>query len=183
MAARPGHAANIEFARKIKRIMKKVKGKQRSPKVDLNVAPVIDSKKIAELLPHAHPFIFVDKVIELSDKHVVAVKNVTHTESHFRGHFPNEPVMPGVLIIEAMAQSGGMMILSQIEDPSEYSTYFMKIENAKFKDKVVPGDTLVMRMELLAPIRRGVCVMKGQAFVGDRLVTEAELVAQVIKKK
>lgn len=183
MAARPGHAANIEFAKKIKRVIKKTRRTNSSPDIDPNKAPVYDSRDIERFLPHKHPFIFVDKIIELSDKHVVGVKNVTMTEFFFQGHFPNNPIMPGVLQIEAMAQVGGMMILSQVNDPEFYSTYFMKIENAKFKEKVTPGDTLLLRLELLAPIRRGVCVMKGQAFVGNKLVTEAELMAQIVKNK
>lgn len=181
MAARPGHAANIEFARKIKKIMKKVKRKQASPSINPNKAPVYDAKEIANFLPHSHPFIYVDKIIELSDKHIVGIKNITMTEPVFQGHFPNNPVMPGVLQIEAMSQVGGVMILSQIDEPENYSTYFMKIENAKFREKVLPGDQLILRMELLSPIRRGICNMKGQAFVGNKMVTEAELMAQIVK--
>lgn len=181
MAARPGHAANIEFARKIKKIMKKVRRKQASPSINPNKEPIYDAKDIANFLPHGHPFIYVDKIIELSEKHIVGIKNVTMTDPVFQGHFPNNPVMPGVLQIEAMSQVGGVMILSQIDEPENYSTYFMKIENAKFREKVLPGDQLILRMELLSPIRRGVCNMKGQAFVGNKMVTEAELMAQIVK--
>jgi UDP-3-O-[3-hydroxymyristoyl] N-acetylglucosamine deacetylase/3-hydroxyacyl-[acyl-carrier-protein] dehydratase len=134
------------------------------------------------MLPHKYPFLMVDKVMEMGKNHVVAVKNVTMNEPFFQGHFPGNPVMPGVLIIEAMAQAGGVLILSQVEDPENYNTYFMKIDNAKFKEKVLPGDTLVFRLDLIGPIRRGVCIMKGAAFVGDKMVCEAELMAQVAKK-
>jgi len=134
------------------------------------------------MLPHRSPFLLVDKVLEMGKNHLVAVKNVTFNEPFFPGHFPNNPVMPGVLIIEAMAQAGGVLVLSQVEDPENYNTYFMKIDNAKFKEKVVPGDTLVFRLDLTSPIRRGVCIMKGSAFVGEKLVCEAELMAQVAKK-
>jgi UDP-3-O-[3-hydroxymyristoyl] N-acetylglucosamine deacetylase/3-hydroxyacyl-[acyl-carrier-protein] dehydratase len=125
----------------------------------------------------------VDKVLEMGANHIIAIKNVTSNEPFFQGHFPGNPIMPGVLIIEAMAQAGGVLVLSKVEDPENYSTYFMKIDNAKFKEKVVPGDTLVFRLDLTAPIRRGVCVMKGSAFVGEKLVAEAELMAQVAKSK
>lgn len=181
MAARPGHAANIEFAKKIRHVMKKMKKKQDSPNINPNKEPVYTAKQIEDFLPHEHPFIYVDKIIELSDKHIVGIKNITMTEPVFEGHFPRNPVMPGVLQIEAMSQVGGVMILSQIDNPSDYSTYFMKIEKAKFREKVLPGDQLIVRMELLSPIRRGVCNMKGQAFVGNKLVTEAELMAQIVK--
>jgi UDP-3-O-[3-hydroxymyristoyl] N-acetylglucosamine deacetylase/3-hydroxyacyl-[acyl-carrier-protein] dehydratase len=183
MAARPGHAANIAFARKIKKAMQKSKKTTNSPFYDINEKPILDIKDIQKLLPHGHPFIFVDKIIELSPKHIVGVKNVTITEYFFPGHFPNNPIMPGVLQIEAMAQVGGVMILSGLDDPENYATYFMKIENAKFKDKVVPGDTMLIRMELTSPVRRGICQMKGQVFVGNKVVTEAELMAQIVKNK
>jgi UDP-3-O-[3-hydroxymyristoyl] N-acetylglucosamine deacetylase/3-hydroxyacyl-[acyl-carrier-protein] dehydratase len=183
MAARPGHAANIAFAKKIKKIYQKYKRESHAPYYDPNAVPVFDAKQIKKFLPHDHPFLFVDKIIELSPKHVVGVKNVTMTEYFFPGHFPNDPIMPGVLQIEAMAQVGGVMILSDLDDHSNYSTLFMKIENAKFKDKVVPGDTMLIKMELTAPIRRGICMMKGQIFVGNKVVTEAEMMAQIVKQK
>ncbi len=183
MAARPGHAANVEFARKIKALIKKKKSKGHVPQYDPNRKPVYDHNQISELLPHKFPFLLVDKVVELSQQHVVAVKNITGDQYFFQGHFPGNPIMPGVLQIEAMAQAGGVLVLNGVPDPENYSTYFMKIDNAKFKEKVVPGDTLVVRMDLIAPIRRGVCIMKGSAYVGERLVTEAEMVAQVVRDK
>lgn len=183
MAARPGHAANVAFAKKIKALIKKKRIKGDIPTYDLNKKAVYEHHEIAKLLPHKFPFLLVDRVLELSSNHVVAVKNVTGDQYFFQGHFPGNPIMPGVLQIEAMAQAGGVLVLSKVPDPENYSTYFMKIENAKFKSFVYPGDTLVIRMELIAPIRRGVCIMKGLAYVGDRLVTEAELMAQVVKDK
>lgn len=183
MAARPGHAANVAFAKKIKKAMQKRKRDASSPYYDINEKPVFDARDIKRILPHDDPFVFVDKIIEISPKHIVGVKNVTQTEYFFKGHFPNNPIMPGVLQIEAMAQVGGIMILSDLENAENYSTLFMKIENAKFKAQVVPGDTMLIRMELTAPVRRGICMMKGQIFVGNRVVTEAELMAQIVKQK
>jgi UDP-3-O-[3-hydroxymyristoyl] N-acetylglucosamine deacetylase/3-hydroxyacyl-[acyl-carrier-protein] dehydratase len=182
MAARPGHAANVAFGKKIKALIKKARSAVHVPKYDPNKEPVFNTTQISQLLPHKYPFLLVDKVIEIGKNSVVAVKNVTMNEPFFQGHFPGNPVMPGVLIIEAMAQAGGVLILSQVEDPANYNTYFMKIDNAKFKEKVLPGDTLVFRLDLIAPIRRGVCMMKASAFVGDKLVCEVELMAQVAKK-
>ena len=183
MAARPGHAANVAFAKKIKKAMQKTQRDAGVPVYNPNEKPIFEAKDIQKILPHGHPFIFVDKIIELSPKHVVGVKNVTQTENFFQGHFPNDPIMPGVLQIEAMAQVGGVMILSELENPENYATLFMKIEHAKFKEKVVPGDTMLIRMDLTAPVRRGICMMKGQIFVGNRVVTEAVLMAQIVKQK
>jgi len=182
MAARPGHAANIAFGKKIKALIKKTRSQVNIPRYDPNKPPLYNTQEIAKMLPHRSPFLLVDKILEMGKSHLTALKNVTFNEPFFPGHFPGNPVMPGVLIIEAMAQAGGVLVLSQVEDPENYNTYFMKIDNAKFKDKVVPGDTLLFRLELLAPVRRGVCVMKGTAFVGDKLVCEAELMAQIAKK-
>jgi UDP-3-O-[3-hydroxymyristoyl] N-acetylglucosamine deacetylase/3-hydroxyacyl-[acyl-carrier-protein] dehydratase len=182
MAARPGHAANVAFGKKIKALIKKSRSSVRVPKYDPNKAPLYTADIVEKMLPHRFPFLLVDKVLEVGQNHIIAIKNVTFNEPFFQGHFPGNPVMPGVLIIEAMAQSGGVLILSKVEDPHNYNTYFMKIDNAKFKDKVIPGDTLIFRLDLIGPIRRGICVMKGSAFVGDKLVAEAELMAQVIKK-
>ena len=163
--------------------MQKMKKTTNSPSYNPSDKPIFTTMDIMRILPHKYPFLLVDKIIELSPKHVVGVKNVTVNEGFFQGHFPNNPIMPGVLQIEAMAQVGGVMIMSDLEDPENYTTYFMKIENAKFKEKVVPGDTMLIRMELTSPVRRGICMMKGQVFVGDKVVTEAELMAQIMKKK
>ena len=182
MAARPGHAANVEFGKRIKALIKKARSTNNIPKYNPNKEPIYNINDISRFLPHKYPFLLVDKIIDMGKNHIVAVKNVTINEPFFPGHFPNNPVMPGVLIIEAMAQAGGVMILSQVEDPENYNTYFMKIDNAKFKEKVLPGDTLVLKLDMIAPIRRGVCVMKAHAYVGEKLVCEAELMAQVAKK-
>ncbi|MBC8343360.1 MAG: bifunctional UDP-3-O-[3-hydroxymyristoyl] N-acetylglucosamine deacetylase/3-hydroxyacyl-ACP dehydratase [Bacteroidetes bacterium] len=183
MAARCGHTSNVEFAKKIKKAIKlsKVQSKNKAPHYDPNGSIVYTTSEIEKLLPHRHPFLFVDKIIDLTEKQVTGIKNVTYDEYFFKGHFPNNPVMPGVLMIEALAQCGGVLILTGVPDPENYSTYFMKIDNAKFKDMVLPGDTLIMRCELTQPIRRGICVMKGQAFVGSKLVAEADLMAQIVK--
>lgn len=185
MAARPGHASNVAFAKKIKALIKKTKKKvvNDAPVYNPNVKPLYDYKDISNFLPHKHPFLLVDKVIEKTSNKVIAVKNVTGDQYFFNGHFPGDPIFPGVLQLEAMAQAGGILILSEVEDPQNYATYFMKIDNAKFKDKVVPGDTLVMKLELVEPIRRGICLMKGKAYVGDKLVSEADMMAQIVKVK
>jgi UDP-3-O-[3-hydroxymyristoyl] N-acetylglucosamine deacetylase/3-hydroxyacyl-[acyl-carrier-protein] dehydratase len=182
MAARPGHAANVAFAKKIKALIKKQKRGSKAPVYNPNIKPLYDVIQIQKFLPHRHPFLFVDKILEKSDKHIVAVKNITFNEDFFTGHFPSEPLFPGVLQVEAMAQAGGVMILSTYPDPENYITYFMKINEVKFKDKVVPGDTLVMRLELTQPVRRGIVQMKGVGYVGDRIVIEAEMMAQIAKK-
>jgi UDP-3-O-[3-hydroxymyristoyl] N-acetylglucosamine deacetylase/3-hydroxyacyl-[acyl-carrier-protein] dehydratase len=181
MAARPGHAANVAFGKKIKALIKKTRGTVRVPKYDPNKPPLYTSVDVEKMLPHRFPFLMVDKVLDMGQNHIIGIKNVTFNEPFFQGHFPGNPVMPGVLIIEAMAQCGGVLILSKVEDPENYNTYFMKIDNAKFKEKVVPGDTLIFRLDLIGPIRRGICVMKGSAFVGEKLVAEADLMAQVVK--
>lgn len=182
LATKPGHTSNVEFTKLLKKEyleQRKLKGK---PKYDPNQPPIFDLVKISEWLPHRFPFLLIDKVIELSDKHVVGVKNVTFNEAFFQGHFPNNPVMPGVLQIEALAQTGGILALSTVEDPGNWDTYFIKIDNTKFKHKVVPGDTLILKMELLAPIRRGICQMQATAYVGNRIVSEGELTAQIVKR-
>lgn len=180
LAARPGHAANVELAKKIKALIKSKKGSVR--KYDLNAPSLYDVNQVASMLPHRYPFLLVDKIIELGESHVVGVKNVTMNEWFFQGHFPNNPVMPGVLMIEAMAQTGGILVLSTVPDPENYWTYFMKINEARFKQKVIPGDTLVFHLSLITPIRRGICHMKGEAIVGDKVVMEAEMMAQIVKK-
>ncbi|NBC09807.1 MAG: bifunctional UDP-3-O-[3-hydroxymyristoyl] N-acetylglucosamine deacetylase/3-hydroxyacyl-ACP dehydratase [Bacteroidetes bacterium] len=182
VATKPGHKANVEFTKKLKQIAKEKRRLKGKPQYDPDAEPLFDAVKIASWLPHRYPFLLVDKVTELSDKHVVGVKNVTFNEHFFQGHFPNNPVMPGVLQIEAMAQTGGVLALSTVDDPGSWDTYFLKIENAKFKYKVVPGDTVLFKLELIAPIRRGICQMQATAYVGNRIVSEAELTAQIVKR-
>lgn len=181
IANRPGHASNVKFAKKIKEHIKKYKHKSEVPTYDPSTPAVMDIHEIEKMLPHRYPFLLVDKVLELTDKHVVAIKNVTYNEPYFQGHFPGNSVMPGVLQIEALAQAGGLLAIPRNSE-DRYDTYFLKIENCKFKQKVVPGDTLILKMELMNPIRRGICEMKGSIFVGDKLVTEAVLVAQIVKR-
>ncbi|MBL7894206.1 MAG: bifunctional UDP-3-O-[3-hydroxymyristoyl] N-acetylglucosamine deacetylase/3-hydroxyacyl-ACP dehydratase [Bacteroidia bacterium] len=181
LAARPGHAGNVAFAKKIKEVMKKQKNERMVPKLDLTATPVCNVRDIQTILPHRPPFLMVDKILELTPEYVIGVKNVTMTEFWTAGHFPDEPIMPGVLIVEALAQTGGVLCLKTVPDPENYQTYFLKIENAKFKQKVVPGDTLVFRMDLVDPIRRGMCHMKGLAYVGNKLVCEADMTAQIVK--
>lgn len=182
LATKPGHTPNVEFTKKLKKVLvekRRLKGK---PHYDPDTEPLFDAVKIASWLPHRFPFLLVDKIIELSDTHVVGVKNITFNEGFFQGHFPDNPVMPGVLQIEAMAQTGGILALSTVDTPGNWDTYFLKIENAKFKNKVVPGDTVLFKMELMAPIRRGICQMQATAYVGNKIVSEAELTAQIVKR-
>ncbi len=181
IANRPGHSSNVKFAKKIKEHIKKYKHRQDIPQYDPNVPPLLDIQEIERTLPHRYPFLMVDKIIELSDTHVVAIKNVTYNEPFFQGHFPGNSVMPGVLLAEALAQAGGFIAIPR-NSPDKYDTYFLKIDNCKFKQKVVPGDTLILKMELLHPIRRGICEMKGTVYVGDKVVTEAILIAQIVKR-
>lgn len=178
---RPGHAANVEFAKLIKQYIKKNKNAKGVPAYDATRPPVYDITHIEKTLPHRFPFLLVDKIIELSDKHLVGVKNVTFNEWFFQGHFPGNPVMPGVLQIEALAQCGGILCINSMP-PGNYDTYFLKIDNCKFKNMVKPGDTMLLKMELNGPIRRGICDMKGTVFVGNKVCTEADMVAQLVKR-
>jgi UDP-3-O-[3-hydroxymyristoyl] N-acetylglucosamine deacetylase/3-hydroxyacyl-[acyl-carrier-protein] dehydratase len=182
IANRPGHSTNVAFAKKIKEYIRKNKHIKNVPVYDPSQPPVYDLVQIEKTLPHRYPFLLIDKVIEINDKQIIGVKNVTYNEPFFPGHFPGNPVMPGVLQVEALAQTGGILALNSMP-PGKYDTYFLKIDNCKFKQKVVPGDTLLLKMELTAPIRRGICEMKGTVYVGNKVVTEADLVAQIVKRE
>jgi len=181
LATRPGHSINTAFAKKIRREIKRQE--IQAPLYNPAVEPLMDVNRIRELLPHRYPFLLVDKVIEKGDNYIVGLKNVSGNEPFFQGHFPQEPVMPGVLQVEAMAQTGGLLVLSTLDEPEKYSTYFMKIDNVKFRNKVVPGDTLIFHVSFLTPLRRGCAMMKGYAFVGEKIVTECEFMAQIVKNK
>jgi len=181
IANKPGHYVNTMFGKKLSSIIKNEK-RNMVPKIDLSLPPLMDVNQIMEILPHRPPFLFIDNIIEISDNHIIALKNVTMNEDYFKGHFPGKPIMPGVLQIEAMAQAGGVLCLKSFPDPENYLTFFAKIDNAKFKHPVVPGDTLIFKLELLSPVRRGILHMKGQAFVDGKLTSEAELLAKMIKK-
>jgi UDP-3-O-[3-hydroxymyristoyl] N-acetylglucosamine deacetylase/3-hydroxyacyl-[acyl-carrier-protein] dehydratase len=181
IANKPGHSINTKFAKKLANIIKQEK-RNKVPQYDLSQPPLMDIHKIMEILPHRPPFLLIDRILELSDKHVVGMKNVSMNEPFFVGHFPESPVMPGVLQVEAMAQCGGVLVLNTVPDPENYLTYFMKMDNVKFKQKVLPGDTLIFKAELITPIRRGICHMQAYGYANNKLVVEAALMAQIAKK-
>lgn len=182
MATKPGHTANVEFAKILKKVLLEKRRLHGVPKYDPEKEPVFDVLQIMKMLPHRPPFLMVDKILEINDNYVVGLKNVTMNEAFFQGHFPGNPIFPGVLQIEGLAQTGGILALHNVPDPGNWDTYFLKIENTKFKAKVVPGDTVLFKMELLEPIRRGIVHMQGTAYVGSKIVSEGELTAQIVRR-
>ncbi|MBQ5752562.1 MAG: bifunctional UDP-3-O-[Bacteroidaceae bacterium] len=181
IATCPGHTINNKFARAMRKVIRE--HQIQAPVYDPNREPVMDINRIKQLLPHRNPMLFIDKVTELGSNYIVGVKNVTMTEPYFAGHFPDEPLMPGVLLVEAMSQCGALLVMNMLDEPEKYSTYFLKIDKIQFHKKVVPGDTVVMRVEQNAPLRHGITVMKGYLFVGEKLAAEASFTGQIIKNK
>lgn len=181
LAARPGHAGNVDFGKILKKKIQEYDTGVRH--IDSNSKPVLDVNQVAQKLPHRYPFLLVDKILEIGDEHIIGSKNVSINEPFFQGHFPDNPVMPGVLQVEAMAQAGGVLALSQVDEPEKYSTYFLKIDKVRFKQKVMPGDTLIFRLDLMTPIRRGIVQMSGKGYVANKVVCEAEMMAQIVKEK
>jgi UDP-3-O-[3-hydroxymyristoyl] N-acetylglucosamine deacetylase/3-hydroxyacyl-[acyl-carrier-protein] dehydratase len=183
IAKKPGHKANIEFTKHLFQLIRKEKSKPSIPVIDIYAKPIMDIIEIQKRLPHRYPFLLVDKILKIEENSIIGLKNVTYNEAFFAGHFPNEPLMPGVLIVEAMAQVGGLLVLNSVSDPENYATYFLKIEQVRFKKMVKPGDTLIFKLELVSPLRRGIATMRGVAFVGENVVMEGVLTAQIIKKE
>jgi len=183
VATRPGHYANTRMARLIRQQIKRQATKKEIPLLDTTKPSLMDIEQVKKLLPHRFPFLMVDRILELTDSHIIGMKNTTYNEAFFQGHFPKEHVFPGVLLVETMAQVGGILVLSTVDEPEKYSTYFLKIDRMKFKHKVVPGDTIIVRSDLTEPIRRGIVIMYCQAFVGEKIVAEGEMTAQVVKNK
>jgi UDP-3-O-[3-hydroxymyristoyl] N-acetylglucosamine deacetylase/3-hydroxyacyl-[acyl-carrier-protein] dehydratase len=183
VATRPGHYSNTRLARLIRQEIKRQTTKKEIPLLDTTKPAVMDIEQVKKLLPHRFPFLLVDRILELTLNHIIGIKNVTYNEAFFQGHFPDEHIFPGVLVVEAMAQAGGILVLNNVDEPEKYSTYFVKIDRLKFRNKVVPGDILVIRCDMNEPIRRNMVTMYGQAFVGEKIVAEGELTAQVIKNK
>ncbi|MDP2387708.1 MAG: bifunctional UDP-3-O-[3-hydroxymyristoyl] N-acetylglucosamine deacetylase/3-hydroxyacyl-ACP dehydratase [Bacteroidota bacterium] len=183
LAARPGHTGNVSFAKKLKEVIKKESSDKFLPKIDMSAPPVYNINDIMKILPHRQPMLLIDKIMDISLEHIIGVKNVTLNEEFFKGHFPEAPVMPGVMLIEAMAQCGGVLVLKTVPDPENYLTFFMKIDGVKFRQQVIPGDTVVFSLKLVTPIRRGICHMRGVAYVNNKPVMEAEMMAQIVKVK